>query len=56
MDTTGAAGTAPADEAEKKYLNVRQAAFIGVGAMVGARDLRAAGRGGRGPVPVQVGH
>jgi amino acid transporter len=33
MDQTQAPGAAPP---EKKYLNVRQAAFIGVGAMVGA--------------------
>jgi amino acid transporter len=33
VDTTTEAGTSPP---EKKYLNVRQAAFIGVGAMVGA--------------------
>jgi len=34
--------------AEAKHLNVRQAAFIGVGSMVGAGDLRAPGRGRRG--------
>src|SRR5215470_15069897 len=33
MDTTETAESPPAD---KKYLSVRQAAFIGVGAMVGA--------------------
>jgi amino acid transporter len=33
MNETEAAGPSPAD---KKYLSVRQAAFIGVGAMVGA--------------------
>jgi hypothetical protein len=36
MDETEAAGLLPADEADKKYLTVRQAAFIGVGTMVGA--------------------
>jgi amino acid transporter len=39
MATTEAAEPSPADktdEAGKKYLTVRQAAFIGVGAMVGA--------------------
>ena len=36
MDTTESAEPSPADEAGKKYLSVRQAAFIGVGAMVGA--------------------
>jgi len=36
MDTTETAEPSPADEAGKKYLSVRQAAFIGVGAMVGA--------------------
>jgi len=36
MDTTESAEPSPADEADKKYLSVRQAAFIGVGAMVGA--------------------
>ncbi len=36
MDETEAAELLPADEADKKYLTVRQAAFIGVGAMVGA--------------------
>jgi amino acid permease len=36
MDTTEADEPPPADEAGKKYLSVRQAAFIGVGAMVGA--------------------
>jgi len=39
MSTSEAAGPSPADqvdEAGKKYLSVRQAAFIGVGAMVGA--------------------
>ena len=33
MDTTGTAGPSSADT---KYLTVRQASFIGVGAMVGA--------------------
>src|ERR1700739_3189345 len=33
---TEAAEPSSADQAEKKYLSVRQAAFIGVGAMVGA--------------------
>ena len=39
MDTSEAAEPSPAGqagEADKKYLSVRQAAFIGVGAMVGA--------------------
>jgi L-asparagine transporter-like permease len=36
MDETEAAELSPADDADKKYLTVRQAAFIGVGAMVGA--------------------
>jgi amino acid transporter len=36
MDTTEAAEPSSASEADKKYLTVRQAAFIGVGAMVGA--------------------
>jgi hypothetical protein len=36
MDETGAAELLPADEADKKYLAARQAAFIGVGAMVGS--------------------
>ena len=36
MDETEAAELPPADEADKKYLTVRQAAFIGVWAMVGA--------------------
>jgi amino acid transporter len=36
MDTSQAAGPSPADEADKKFLTVRQAGFIGVGAMVGA--------------------
>ena len=36
MDETEAAGLLPADEADKKYLTVRQAAFTGIGAMVGA--------------------
>ena len=36
MDTSEAAGPSPADEAGQRYLSVRQAAFIGVGAMVGA--------------------
>ena len=39
MSTSEAAGPSPADqvyEAGKKYQSVRQAAFIGVGAMVGA--------------------
>ena len=39
MSTSEAAGPSPAgqvDEAGQKYLSVRQAAFIGVGAMVGA--------------------
>src|SRR3974390_236191 len=36
MDTTERAEPASGDEGDKKYLTVRQAAFIGVGAMVGA--------------------
>ncbi len=36
MDTSEAAGPLPAESADKKFLSVRQAAFIGVGAMVGA--------------------
>src|SRR5437773_8283799 len=36
MDETEAAELSPAGKAEPKYLTVRQAAFIGVGAMVGA--------------------
>ena len=36
MDTTEAAGPSSPGTREKKYLTVRQAAFIGVGAMVGA--------------------
>jgi len=33
---TEVAESSPADKADKKYYTVRQAAFIGVGAMVGA--------------------
>jgi amino acid transporter len=36
MDKTQAAEPSPAGQEDKKYLSVRQAAFIGVGAMVGA--------------------
>jgi amino acid transporter len=36
MDVSEAAEPLPVDEAEKKFLTVRQAAFIGIGAMVGA--------------------
>ena len=36
MDTTEAAEPTSPETREKKYLTVRQAAFIGVGAMVGA--------------------
>ena len=36
MDMNEAAGPSSAHEADKKYLTVRQAAFIGVGAMAGA--------------------
>jgi hypothetical protein len=36
MDTTEAAGPSSPATREKKYLTMRQAAFIGVGAMVGA--------------------
>src|SRR5690348_7082759 len=36
MDITEAAEPPSADQADKKYLTMRQAAFIGVGAMVGA--------------------
>ena len=36
MDTSEAAGPLPTESADKKFLTVRQAAFIGVGAMVGA--------------------
>jgi flagellar basal body-associated protein FliL len=36
MDMTEAAEPSSADKADKKYLTVLQAAFIGVGAMVGA--------------------
>ena len=36
MDTSEAAGPLPTESADKKFLSVRQAAFIGVGAMVGA--------------------
>lgn len=36
MATTGKAGSPPQEEQERKFLTVRQAAFIGVGAMVGA--------------------
>ena len=36
MDTTETAGPSSQDKQDKKYLTVRQAAFIGVGAMVGA--------------------
>jgi amino acid transporter len=36
MDTREAAEPSPAESAEQKFLTVRQAAFIGVGAMVGA--------------------
>ena len=36
MDTTEASGPSSPGTQEKKYLSVRQAAFIGVGAMVGA--------------------
>ena len=35
MDETEAAELLPADKADKSYLTTRQAAFIGVGAMVG---------------------
>jgi len=36
MDTAEASGPSSPGTQEKKYLTVRQAAFIGVGAMVGA--------------------
>jgi amino acid transporter len=36
MNETEAPGPSSADRSDKKYLSVRQAAFIGVGAMVGA--------------------
>ncbi len=36
MDTVGEARSSPQEDQEKKFLTVRQAAFIGVGAMVGA--------------------
>ena len=36
MDATDAAEPSAQENGEKKYLTVRQAAFIGVGAMVGA--------------------
>jgi amino acid transporter len=36
MDVSEAAVPSPADKADRKFLTVRQAAFIGVGAMVGA--------------------
>ena len=36
MATTEASGPSSPATGEKKYLTVRQAAFIGVGAMVGA--------------------
>ena len=36
MAETEVAEPSPADKADKKYYTVRQAAFIGVGAMVGA--------------------
>ena len=36
MDASDAAGPSSPEAQEKKYLSVRQAAFIGVGAMVGA--------------------
>src|SRR6516162_9392371 len=36
VSTTNTAGPAPAESQEQKFLSVRQAAFIGVGAMVGA--------------------
>ena len=36
MGTTEAAEPSATDETGKKYYSVRQAAFIGVGAMVGA--------------------
>ncbi len=52
MDMTEAAEPSPADRTDKKYLTVRQAAFIGVGAMVGAGKRSHPSR----PVPVQVGH
>ena len=35
MDTSQVAGPSPADQVARKFLTVRQAAFIGVGAMVG---------------------
>jgi hypothetical protein len=37
MDETGAAELLPADKADKRYLTAREAAFIGVGAMVDHR-------------------
>ena len=43
-ETTEAAEPTSAD---KKYLNVRQAAFIGVGAMVGAGIFALLGAAGR---------
>ncbi len=49
MDTSEAAEPSPAgqaDEAGQKYLSVRQAAFIGVGAMVGAGIFALLGRAG----------
>ena len=51
MDTTEASGPSSPGTQEKKYLTVRQAAFIGVGAMVGAGKRSHPSR----PVPVQVG-
>ena len=42
-DVSGSAETPP----EKKYLSVRQAAFIGVGAMVGRGSSRCSARPAR---------
>jgi len=52
VDKTEAAEPSSAETADKKYLTVRQAAFIGVGAMVGAGKRSHPSR----PVPVQVVH
>jgi hypothetical protein len=51
MDETGAAGLLPADEADKKYLTTRQAAFIDVrgdgGAGIFAKLAAGPGRPGQ---------
>jgi amino acid transporter len=56
MDTTEVDEPPPADEAGKKYLSVRQAAFIGVGAMVGAGIFALLGAAGEAAKATGNGH